>query len=110
MEFKVDISKEIAVAKEEAIRDLKERIKRSSRHVVDGLLQDAGYWGKPSGIIYDDLKRKVEDYCLSDKFASLVDRIIEEEAEAEARKALRTLLNSKSRKALFTAIPVPGKE
>ena len=105
MEFKIDLTKEIVAAKDAAIRDLKERVNRIPRRLANELLRDDSYVGIPSGVIYDEIKRKVDDYCVSEKFDQLVDRIIEEEVEIETRKALKTLLNSRARKVLFTAIP-----
>lgn len=110
MEFKIDLTSDIAAAKEQTIRELKERIRRSSSKVASELMQDGGTWGKSSGVIYDIIKRKVEDYCISDEFSALMDRLIEQEAETHARMALTTLLNSRSRKMLFTAVPVPEQK
>lgn len=55
----------------------------------------------PEGLGHEIIRKKVEEYILSDKFAEMVDRLIDEHVEEQATEAIKTLLNSRSRKYLF---------
>jgi peptidyl-tRNA hydrolase len=61
-------------------------------------------WTRPEGIGHEIIRKKVEEYILSDKFAEMVDRLIDEHVEEQATEAVKALLNSRSRKYLFEPI------
>lgn len=58
----------------------------------------------PEGLGHEIIRKKIEEYILSDKFAEMVDRLIDEHAEEQAADAVKTLLNSRSHKYLFEPI------
>lgn len=63
-----------------------------------------GRYGGPKGLAYEIVENKVEELILSERFGLIVDKIIEDELEGQARAAVKSLLNSKSRKHLFQSV------
>jgi peptidyl-tRNA hydrolase len=62
-------------------------------------------WNSPRGIGYDIISQKVDEFVLSEKFSETVERLIEKHFEKNAEEAVKALLNSRSRKYLFDAVP-----
>ncbi len=101
MEVKLDLTRELADAKKEAEALLRDRVSKAGRRYADSLLRDNGYFGMPSGVLFDMLKEKVDSYVTSDAFDKIVEKVIAEVAEEQTREALKALLNSAARKQFF---------
>lgn len=101
-EFRIDLSIPIAKAKKAAEDNLVEAIRQSAQSVARTLMSDGRYSaGGKEGLAHEILRKKIEDYVLSDDYAKKIDSIIIDVVDEEATKAVRVLLNSKSRKHLF---------
>lgn len=103
MEVKFDLTRELAAAKKDAETLLRERVGRAGKAYVDTLLRDNSFYGQPSGVVYDMIKVKVDDYVTSQAFSDAMDKAIAEVIEEQAREALKIVLGSATRKHLFQA-------
>lgn len=102
-----DIS--ISIDVEKIQRDAQQAAMSQAKSSADSLINimfknGRTTWNSPEGIGHEIIRKKVEEYILSDKFADTIDRLIEEYAEEQAAAAVKALLNSKSRKYLFEPI------
>lgn len=101
MEIKVDIEKMLKNVSEVANSSLDANIRLAARSIVSDLTESGKYHGRKKGLVYELMQKKIEDYVLSDAFSEMLDRLVLEEAEAQGREAVKSLLNSKARKRLF---------
>lgn len=101
MEIKIDVNKVVRNVTTAAAAALEESSRGATREIVSTLMDNGKYYGHKKGLAYEIAQKKVEDYVLSDAFSEMLDRLVLEEAEAQGREAVKSLLNSKARKRLF---------
>lgn len=99
-EVKIDVSDLVKRAETDARRSLENGIERISRSIVANLFHDGRYMGK-EGLAHELIRKKIEDYVLTDEYAEKIDKIIIDVVDDESTRAVRALINSKSRKHLF---------
>lgn len=106
-EFRFDMQPAINQAKEKAIREIENTISRAGSNVASDVMSN-GRYGK-EGLGHEILRKKIEDYVLSDKFAEKLDVIIEQVCEEQMISAAKVLIHSKTRKHLFeSTVPQDG--
>lgn len=97
-----DLTEAITKAKKKAELDLVSGVQNAGQGIVRSLLNDGRYKAfGPEGLAHEIIRKKIEDYVLSDAFALNIGKTIERVMDEESEKALRALLNSKARKHLF---------
>lgn len=101
-DFKIDITAIAAQVKQQAEKSLETSIHSTANDVARGLMNSGRYGGK-EGLAHEIIRKKVEDFILSDRFGVLIDAAIEEVAPEEIKNATRILVGSKTRKVMFTA-------
>ena len=94
---KTAVERATAVAREQINRMFRPS---GTTHSITGV----AYWTCPEGLGHEIVRKKVEEFVLSDKFSQTIDRMIVEHFEEQAAAAVKTLVNSKSRKHLFENI------
>jgi hypothetical protein len=100
VEVKIDLAAIIERVRKAAELELVNNTNRATRSVVLDLL-NSGRYGDKEGLAHEIIRKKVEDFILSDTYTKLIDEVIEQNMREEAASAVKTLLNSKIRKSLF---------
>lgn len=100
MEVKIDLAATIERVRKAAELELVNNTNRATRSVVLDLL-NSGRYGDKEGLAHEIIRKKVEDFILSDTYTKLIDEVIEQNMREEAANAVKTLLNSKIRKSIF---------
>lgn len=99
-----DLTEAIEKAQRQAELDIVAGIRRAGEGIARDLLNSGRYKGYgPEGLAHEIIRKKIEDYVLSDAFSQKLDNTIIRVMDEESEKAVRTLLNSKTRKKLFQA-------
>jgi hypothetical protein len=101
--IEIDIQPAVDAAKREATSNLARQARDSALGVVRTLFADGSRYQQPEGLAHELIRKKIEEFILSDKFSDQLDVIIEGVMKEEMTNAVRTLLASKTRKHLFTA-------
>ena len=99
-EMKIDVTALVKRAETDARAQLDNGVERISRSIVASLFHNGKYMGK-EGLAHELIRKKIEDYVLTDEFAEKIDKIIIDVVDEESTKAVRALMNSKARKHLF---------
>ena len=101
-EFKIDLGSALGDVEKQARLYLETGLISAARSIVTNLLHDGRYNNK-EGLAHEILRKKIEDYVLSNDFSKKIDNTIQNLASEEIERAVRALLNSKARKELFSA-------
>ena len=103
-EIKINLAPAITSTQQQAEKTLEDKLNNAASRIVNTLLDSGQYHGHTEGLAHEIIRKKIEEYVLSDKFSTLVDTAIENAVEEETAQAVKVLLNSKTRKHLFSAI------
>ena len=103
MELKLNIS--TSMVQTEIERTAREHITKRVKDQLSDHFASKSYWSKTDGAATLVIKKAVDDYIMSEEFAALAQETIRQHAPEAARRAIINLLNSKSRKHLFEAVP-----
>ena len=101
--FTIDLQPTIDRAAERAQKDFETNVPRAAEGIVRDLFDNGRYRLGKEGLAHEILRKKIEDYVLSDAYADKLDTIIEAVAEEQMTEAVKVLIKSKTRKVLFEA-------
>jgi hypothetical protein len=88
------------------VRDARDSIENKAKEATSNIIRshfNSGQYRGPEGLGHQIVRQKVEDFILSEEFNRVVDTAIEKHMEEEAGRAVKVLLNSRTRKHLFEA-------
>lgn len=86
MEVKIDLAAIIERVRKAAELELVNNTNRATRSVVLDLL-NSGRYGDKEGLAHEIIRKKVEDFILSNTYTKLIDEVIEQNMREEAAKA-----------------------
>ena len=74
------------------------------RNVLAELFTPRGRWNQKEGVLHEIVRKRVEDYVLSDKFTERLDKWIERNLDEALDHSGTKVLNWAARKRLFKAL------
>jgi hypothetical protein len=101
--FEIDLQPIIDRVAQRATNDFETNVPRAAEGIIRDLFDNGRYRPGKEGLAHEILRKKIEEYVLSDAYANTLDAIIEAVAEEQMTEAVKVLVKSKTRKVLFEA-------
>ena len=103
MEMKIKINLDQATIQREIDQRCQREADKAINTAIGELFNPRQRWGQPEGLLHEMVRKRIEEYVLSDKFASKLDGWIERNMDQALDHSGEKIINWAARKRLFMA-------